>query len=244
MSVVAGLSAASRLLPFYRFQVDVSGGHMNYVTMIGFVAAGLVIATLSMRTMIPLRVIGLVSNVAFVTYGALFGSVPTVILHGILFPLNVYRLYEMLRLIKQVEEASKGDMSLAWLKPFMTERAITIGETLFGKGDHATALYFVVSGRLHLNEINLDIMPGAVVGELGMLAPERTRTQTLVCAESGAVLEISYEKIEQLYYQNPKFGFYFLRLSTARLFDNIRRLEGALRERDEEVLSLRKALAG
>ena len=86
-------------------------------------------------------------------------------------------------------------------------------------------------------------MPGSVVGELGMLAPERTRTQTLVCTESGALLEISYDKIEQLYYQNPKFGFYFLRLSTARLFDNIKRLEGALRERDEEVLSLRKALA-
>jgi hypothetical protein len=76
---------------------------MNYVTMVGFLAAGLVIATLSMRTMIPLRVIGLASNVAFVTYGALFGSLPTVILHGILFPLNVYRLHEMLKLVKQVE---------------------------------------------------------------------------------------------------------------------------------------------
>ena len=52
---------------------------MSYVTMVGFLAAGLVIATLSMRTMIPLRIIGLASNVAFVTYGALFGSVPTVI---------------------------------------------------------------------------------------------------------------------------------------------------------------------
>ena len=65
-----------------------------------------------------------------------------------------------------------------------------------------------------------------------------------MCTENGRVLEISYEKIEQLYYQNPKFGFYFLRLSTARLFDNIKRLESALRERDEEVMSLRKVLAG
>jgi CRP-like cAMP-binding protein len=166
------------------------------------------------------------------------------VLHSILFPLNIYRLYEMLRLIRQVEEATKGDMSLGWLKPFMSERAITVGETLFTKGDKANDLYFLVSGRLHLKEINLDIVPGSVVGELGMLAPERSRTQTLVCTETGAVLEISYEKIEQLYYQNPKFGFYFLRLSTARLFDNIKRLESALRERDEEMLTLRKALAG
>ena len=222
---------------------ELVGGHMNYVTMVGFLAAGLVIATLSMRTMIPLRVIGLASNVAFVTYGVLFGSLPTVILHGILFPLNVYRLHEMLKLVKQVEAASKGDMSLDWLKPFMTERAISVGETLFRKGDKANHLYFLVSGQMHLQEINLDLAPGAVVGELGMLAPERTRTQTLVCTENGLVLAISYEKIEELYYQNPKFGFYFLRLSTARLFDNIKRLEGALHERDEEVLSLRKSLA-
>jgi CRP-like cAMP-binding protein len=114
---------------------------------------------------------------------------------------------------------------------------------LFHKGDLASTLYFLVSGRLHLQEINLDVMPGSVVGELGMLAPERKRTQTLTCTEDGGVLEISYDKIEQLYYQNPKFGFFFLRLSTARLFDNIKRLEGSLRERDEEVLNLRKALA-
>src|SRR6476646_5948935 len=107
---------------------------MNYVTMIGFLAAGLVIATLSMRTIIPLRIVGLASNVAFVTYGALFGSIPTVILHAILFPLNIYRLHEMLKLVKQVEEATKGDMSLGWLKPFMSERAIAVGETLFRTG--------------------------------------------------------------------------------------------------------------
>src|SRR5262245_44339486 len=170
---------------------DLVGGHMNYVTMVGFLAAGLVIATLSMRTMIPLRVIGLASNVAFVTYGALFGSLPTVILHGILFPLNVYRLHEMLKLVKQVEAASKGDMSLDWLKPFMSERAIAVGETLFRKGDKANHLFFLVSGQLHLNEINLDLAPGAVVGELGMLAPERTRTQTLVCTEGGPVAALS-----------------------------------------------------
>src|SRR4026208_780118 len=200
---------------------------MNFVTMVGFVAAGLVIATLSMRTMIPLRIVGIGSNVAFVTYGARFGSVPTVVLHAILFPLNVYRLHEMLKLVKQVEAASKGDMYVDWLKPFMTERAISVGETLFCKGDKANHLYFLVSGQMHLQEINLDLAPGAVVGELGMLAPERTRTQTLVCTENGLVLAISYEKIEELYYQNPKFGFYFLRLSTARVCGHNTRLRGA-----------------
>src|SRR3974390_313953 len=213
---------------------------MDFVTAVGFIAAALVVAPLSMRRMIPLRVIGISSNIAFVTYGILFHSVPTVILHSILLPLNIYRLREMLNLIKQVEAASKGDMSLDWLKPFMSKRAIEAGQILFRKGDEANSLYFIVTGRLHLREIDVDILPGSVVGELGMLTPQRMRTQTLECTEKGSVLEIGYDKIEELYYQNPEFGFYFLRLSTARLFDNIKRLEQALTERDQEILNLRK----
>jgi hypothetical protein len=194
---------------------------MDYVTVIGFVAAGLVIATLSMRTMVPLRVIGIASNFAFVTYGFLFGSYPTVVLHSILLPLNVYRLREMLNLIKQIKTASQGDLSMEWLKPFMSKRAINAGEILFRKGEQANHMYFVVAGRLHLHEIDINVLSGALVGELGMLALARERTQTLECTESGSVLEISYDKVEELYYQNPTFGFYFLRLATARLFENL-----------------------
>jgi hypothetical protein len=216
---------------------------MDYVTLIGFLAAALVIATLSMRTMVPLRIIGICSNVAFVTYGVLFGSYPTIVLHSILFPLNIYRLREMLNLIKQVKSASQGNMSMDWLKPFMHKRQITAGDILFRKADEADRMFFVVSGRLHLQEIDIDLSPGAVVGELGMLAPARARTQTLVCTQSGSVLEITYDKIEELYYQNPQFGFYFLRLSTGRLFENIARLERTLAERDQEILQLRAAVA-
>jgi hypothetical protein len=216
---------------------------MNYVTAIGFVAAGLVIATLSMRTMVPLRIVGIASNCAFVTYGILFGSVPTVVLHTILLPLNIYRLREMLNLVKQVKVAAQGDMSMDWLKPFMSKRSIKAGDILFQKGDEADHVYFVVSGRLHLNEIDIDVLPGSVVGELGMLAPARRRTQTLECSEDGSLLEITYDKIEELYYQNPKFGFYFLRLSTGRLFENIARLERSLADRDGEIIELRKSVA-
>jgi CRP/FNR family cyclic AMP-dependent transcriptional regulator len=144
---------------------------MDYVTLVGYLAAALLIATLSMRTMVPLRIIGICSNVAFITYGVMFGSYPTIVLHGILFPLNIYRLREMLTLIE----------SMDWLKPFMHKRAITAGEVLFRKGNESDRMFFVVSQRLHLQEIDIDVSPGAVVGELGMLAPARARTQTLVC---------------------------------------------------------------
>jgi hypothetical protein len=217
---------------------------VDVTLIVGFIAAGLMIATLSMRTMVPLRITGIAANVAFAAYGLMLGGLPIVILHCILFPLNVYRLAEMLKLIKQVKAASAGDLNMDWLKPFMHKREIAAGEILFRKGDEANHMYFVVTGRLHLNEIDIEVKPGSVVGELGMLAPARKRTQTLECRESGTLLEIGYDRIEELYHQNPKFGFYFLRLSTARLFDNIDRANKLLAQRDEEILRLRAAAGG
>lgn len=76
-----------------------------------------------------------------------------------------------------------------------------------------------------------------------MLTPALARTQTLVCTQDGVILEITYDKIEELYYQNPKFGFFFLHLSTGRLFENIARLKRALAERDKEIVQLRAAVA-
>ena len=61
-----------------------------------------------------------------------------------------------------------------------------------------------------------------------MLSPTNTRTQTLECIESGMVLSVTYDQVEQLYVQNPAFGFYFLRLASARLFQNIETLERRL----------------
>lgn len=217
---------------------------MDLVSIVGYVAAGLVIATLSMRTMVPLRIIGIASNAVFITYGLLIGGTPIVVLHAILFPLNVWRLMEMRSLIAEVKAASAGDLNMDWIKPFMSKRAIAAGEVLFRKGDEADRMFFVVSGKLHLEEIDVEVAPGALVGELGMLAPGRRRTQTLECTESGSLLEIGYDKIEELYYQNPTFGFYFLRLSSARLFENIERTNRLLAERDAVIAQLRETQAG
>jgi CRP/FNR family transcriptional regulator, cyclic AMP receptor protein len=161
---------------------------MTYVQVIGYVAAGLGVLMFAMQTMIPLRITGLAHNVGQIAFGLLAGVYPTVIQHTILLPLNSYRLFEMLRLIKQVKAASNSDHSLDWLKPFMTKRSVTAGETLFRKGDEAATMYFLLSGRLHIDDINIDLGAGAVVGELGMLAPGRKRTQTVTCTQDAAIL--------------------------------------------------------
>jgi CRP-like cAMP-binding protein len=42
------------------------------------------------------------------------------------------------------------------------------------------------------------------------------------------MLAITYDRLLEIYFQNPEFGYYFLRLSTERLLQNIARLEGII----------------
>jgi cyclic nucleotide-binding protein len=143
------------------------------------------------------------------------------VLHILLLPLNIMRLHQMLQLSRQVAQAAAGDLNMDWIKPFTSAHPVKAGDLLFRKGDLA-------DGLCRLVESGIDIKPGAVVGELAMLAPDRTRTQTLQCIEAGKLLEITYSQMRQLYFQNPKFGFYFLELISRRLFENIARLESEI----------------
>ena len=213
---------------------------MRLAEVIGYVAAALVFLTFSMKTMVPLRIVGITSNLFFIAYGYLNPAYPLLILHLALLPLNVLRLRQILNLVKQIESATRGDLNMDWLKPFTTTRTMKAGETLFHKNEKADAMYYLMTGRYRLIELGVDLKPGDVVGELGLLNPNKARTQTLQCLEDGEILHISYDQVRQLYFQNPKFGFYFLQLSAHRLFENIGRLERVVAERDAEIAALRR----
>src|SRR3954466_5563790 len=193
-----------------------------------FFASIFVVATLSMRTMIPLRVFGILTNIILIITAIPSHNYATLILHSVLLPLNAYRLHQMLQLVRDVKKSVNSDLSMEWLKPFMTERKCAPGEVLFYKDEKAEDMLYIVSGRFKLVESGIELPVGAIVGELGMLSPSNMRTQTLECVESGVILSVSYSKVEELYVQNPAFGFYFLRLVSARLFENIAKLEQRL----------------
>ena len=63
---------------------------------LGFVAAGLVLATFCMKGLVPLRAMAITSNLAFILYGYAAGIEPVLVLHLILLPINVMRLLESL----------------------------------------------------------------------------------------------------------------------------------------------------
>jgi hypothetical protein len=61
---------------------------------IGYLASALVLAAFCMKEMIPLRVVAVCSNIAFLFYGSALGLVPVWLLHATLLPINCWRLLE------------------------------------------------------------------------------------------------------------------------------------------------------
>ncbi|MEM9140243.1 MAG: hypothetical protein AAGB15_10485 [Pseudomonadota bacterium] len=63
---------------------------------IGLIAAMLVLATFSMKTMIWLRLTAVASNLAFIWYGLEIGLVPIWALHAVLLPINLWKIGKLL----------------------------------------------------------------------------------------------------------------------------------------------------
>jgi len=182
----------------------------------------------TMKTMVPLRAFGILLNLVLIGIAIPAHNYLSIAVQSVVLVLNAYRLHQMLQLIRDVRKSVNSDLSMDWLKPFMTERNYKAGEIIFYKDEKAEDMLYIVSGRFRLVESGIELPVGAIVGELGMLSPSNTRTQSLECIEAGLILSVSYSKVEELYVQNPAFGFYFLRLASARLFDNIDKLEQRL----------------
>jgi hypothetical protein len=202
--------------------------NITLANMFALVGSIFLVATLLMQTIVPLRVANIVGCMFFIAYGALSGNVGAFILYLLLLPVNAIRLRQMLNLIKRARIATEGDTSLEPLKPFMTERRYRRGDKLFKKNDAASEMFLTVTGTFLVKEIGVELPPGCLMGELGFLTPNQRRTATVECIEDGQVMTITYEKLLEVYFQNPQFGYYVLVLTSQRLLENISRLEGII----------------
>ncbi|HEY2621181.1 MAG TPA: cyclic nucleotide-binding domain-containing protein [Acetobacteraceae bacterium] len=201
----------------------------------GYLGALLIVGSFLVRTMIPLRALSAGSNLCIIIYAWLDGQYPTLALNAALLPLNVLRMVQMMKLVRRVRTAARGNQTMDWLKPYMTRRRCAGGQLLFRKGDVADTMYYIVSGCFRIPELAIQRVPGEFVGELGLLAPGGLRTQSLECLDKGDVLAIRYDQVRELFFQNPDFGYYFMQLAAGRLFHTLELLEQELGKRKAEA---------
>jgi hypothetical protein len=202
---------------------------------VAWIASLFVFFSFFMKTMIPLRIIAMVSNLIFIFYALLglkfgiFSKVyPIFVLHMLLLPLNVMRFYQMKSLIKKVQEASKSDENAEYLIPYMTKNIYRDGDVLFNRDDFADRIYFIQEGSIYLPEVEKTMSAGAVLGEVGIFAPDNRRAATAVSRGDSVIYEIHRDKVLELYYQNPQFGFYLIRSVSRIVRENTELLDGLM----------------
>jgi CRP-like cAMP-binding protein len=165
--------------------------------------------------------------VLFCSYGYFGHLYPVLILHAVLLPVNLWRLLQFYRLVRNVRDAHRKDLPIQSLLPYMTARNLAAGETLIRKREKADRLYYLSEGELEIPEIGKTLQPGTMLGEIGVFAEDQERTATIVCRTDCRLYELSESKAKQLFFQNKSFGFAIMQMIINRLLENNRRLQEA-----------------
>ena len=215
--------------------LDLALVNITFSNTLALIGGIFLISTFVVRTIVPMRILCIVSIVFFLGSAVLAGSIPKFFMYLLALPVNVVRLVQIRNLVKKARSSALGTLSLDWLRPYMTPRTYQKGDVLFRKGDAATEMFLTVTGKFLVTEIGIEIPTERILGELGFLSPNNHRTQSVECIEDGEVLTIAYDKLLEIYMQNPEFGYFFLRLTSDRLLQNHARLEGLLEQSRAEL---------
>ncbi len=191
-----------------------------WVDLVGYLGGGATLWGMFRKTIIPLRLGAIGGNVGFLIFALLAPSYPTLVLHALLLPLNGFRTWQMIRLVREIHEAAEGDNSLDALIPHMGKFKAPAGTELFRKGEKPDRMIIIKTGTIHLEEVGVDCGPGDVLGEIAAFTPENRRTCTATCATDCELYDLTNEDMLQLYYQNPRFGISLMRIVVSRLLAN------------------------
>lgn len=211
-----------------RLQASLADPHQALALAAAALAGVLVVVSAFVKTMIPLRWLAVASNVGFIVYGAAYPAPLILALHVVLLPVNLWRVVQMVQLTRRVtaSHVDAAQMQL-WLRPYMRSRRHRAGSVLFRRGDHASRIYFLVDGRVGLEEAARELQPGEMFGEIAFFVPDRRRSSTARCLSDCTVMSIDEATFRQLVYQNPDFGLHVIGLIAARLSDDVRRAQAA-----------------
>ena len=198
---------------------------------LSWAGAAVVLITFFVKTLTPLRLLAMLSNIIFVNYAILLGLDngfdgiwSVIILHCTLFPLNAFRLYQMRCLIREVSEAATNNDIIKHLIPFMEKKSSTKDTVIFSKGDNAEKMFFLQNGNIKIPEIGKILEPGSIFGEVGIFSPNSKRSAGAICVSDCELYTINRDKMLELYYQNPAFGFFIVRILSDHIEENVNAL--------------------
>ena len=199
------------------------------IVIAGWVSAVLVFSSFFMKTMVPLRMVAICSNVAFITYALLglkygvFGRVyPIFVLHAALLPLNVIRLRQLKgSCCARCRRRTRTRRSARLCPVHAVTETTTPATFLFRKGDPADRLYVIDRGHVRFPEIGKVVSAGQVFGEVGVFAVENVRTLSAVCEEDCRIATPSpATRRSSSITRIRSFGLFLIRLVAGLVVEN------------------------
>ena len=176
-----------------------------------------------MKRMVPLRIFAVAANSFFLAHAVMREDWIQTTLQGSLLVVNAYRLWDLQRLLVALEGAKADSPLQEWLLPYMKRKTFKAGAILFSKGDDAHHMIYVRKGTARLVELGVTLGAGSLIGEIGLFTEDRKRTATVVCETACICYTMTDEAIYLLYFQNPKLGFFLIRLIVQRLLQDLQR---------------------
>lgn len=192
---------------------------MSKIDLLGWLAAAMVLVTFYLTTMTPLRVVAIASNVLFIFFGLLSQTLPIMVLHCLLLPLNIWRLVEVQQKRKWARSTSISHLSQTVLLPFMKKGHAARGTRLFSKGDGADQVYLLLSGEVRLRHANNLVQPGQLLGLIGVFSPDNRRTDTAECTTEVEFAVITAPRFWEIVDHHPHVGNDLLRTLVRRHLD-------------------------
>lgn len=190
----------------------------------GLAAAGLLTLAFALKPLLILRILALAAALCLVAHGALQGAW-WIVGAGLGFGLaNLWHILQITRLSRRIGTAldgKAGDVSA--VQSLGAQVDIASGAAVFRRGEPVNAFYIIERGRVHLQEVGVDLGPGDILGEIGFFTHAASRTATAICTEPTRVHVLTEDAFRRLQFQDPNFGMAVMRTAMRRLADGMGR---------------------
>lgn len=194
------------------------------VQLLGYIASALVFVAFYMRTMLPLRFVAIASNMAFLSYGIPLHLWPVVVLHSILLPLNLMRIFQIRRLLARIEAARSDSFNFGTLAGSLRPVRYPAGTVIFAPGDKGDAAYLLAKGEVDMPNVHMRAGPGEVFGLTAFLS-DGVRFGNAIARSDVELYRIDAATLDRAFHQDPAFATALNRLLTKRLLSYVQRLE-------------------
>jgi CRP/FNR family cyclic AMP-dependent transcriptional regulator len=196
---------------------------MSLLEILGYVGLVLLLVSSAMRTIIWLRVLAIGAGLALAAYGVIAVRYPVAAFAVVLSIIHVWRLLEMRKLVaatRAATAAGSAPITADWILPYMRPMSVPADTVIFRRGEAAEAMYFISSGQVRFDELDIEIGEGTLFGEIGIFTDQKVRSATAKSIAPCSLLVVSADKVRELFFQNPEFGFFLVGLITKRLSED------------------------